>query len=267
MDSPTIKILKLLPIEWSKSFMVALPTTVALDNQPNASKAFLSHHEDRQLWNNIIWLYQNCVSLQDACFWGNHCIHGNSSLCLFRSTACWALQNWRQDCTQSIFYAWTRVFPPETHAADQPSKGTVLSWWSWLMVTRTVQPGYRNARHLPFDTLPFSVPSLWRCETSLGSRSKTRPWRRCVTVQISTSTYLKCKHFLIKQKSPDASKQLKTISKDSKSHFSSFRGTSTLLLTIIFHLPSLHLAICCNWIVALHLAHALHLTQPIPSFQ
>lgn len=49
VGSPTIKIVKLLLIERSKSFMVALPTTMALDSQPNASKAFLSRHVDRQL--------------------------------------------------------------------------------------------------------------------------------------------------------------------------------------------------------------------------
>lgn len=82
------------------------------------------------------------------------------------------------------------------------------------MVTGVVQLAFLNPRHLPFDTTPFSVLSPWICETWFASRSKSKPLQD-VRVQISACAYLEREPFLIKQKSPDAPKQLKTISKDS----------------------------------------------------
>lgn len=93
----------------------------------------------------------------------------------FRGTAHHALQSWTRSYAQSILYTWKFVFPPETHAADQPGKGTTPLWLSWLTVTGVVQPDFLSPRHLPLDTSPFSAVSLWICKMWFGSRSKSKP--------------------------------------------------------------------------------------------
>lgn len=104
--------------------------------------------------------------------------HGHScftGLLQSHSAACIEQVNARP-CTDHVFYTWTCVFPPGTHAADQPSKGTTpLPRFSWPIVTRAAQLAFLNPRHLPLDMTPFSALSPWICEMWFESRSKSKP--------------------------------------------------------------------------------------------
>lgn len=72
-----------------------------------SSKAFHSNHEDNQLWNNMIWLYQNYLSLGEVAIseavivvHGNICVTGSLQR---HSTPCTAELNTRL-CTEHTLH-------------------------------------------------------------------------------------------------------------------------------------------------------------------